>query len=262
MVRTTTVTTLATDDLPMVRRIGAGDVGAALRAGWEDFLANPTPVIFLSVIYPVIAVVGALSGSGRDLLPLVWPLVSGFALVGPLAALGIYEMSRRREQGLEVSWLNAFDILRSPSLGSILALGVVLLAIFVAWIGAARWIYAQTLGEQAPASAAQFARQLFTTDEGWRLVVLGNLAGALFALVVLALTVVSFPLLLDRPVSMATAMRTSIRALATNPGPMLLWGAIVGFLLLLGSLPFFVGLAIVLPVLGHATWHLFRRLVE
>ena len=246
---------------PTVNRITVADVRRALAQGWDDFMSSPTQLVFLVVIYPVIGFIAAYGASGGDLLPLVWPLVSGFALVGPVAALGIYELSRRREQGLPVSWLNAFDVLRSPALFAIIVLGVMLFAIFVAWVATARGIYNATFGAAPPASVADFAWRLFHTDEGWRLILIGNGVGLLFAAVVLALTVVSFPLLLDRQTDPGTAVRTSVRAVLANPVPMALWGLIVAVLLMLGSLPFFVGLAVALPVLGHATWHIYRRVV-
>ncbi len=246
---------------PTVNRITVADIWESLAKGWDDFLSNPTQLVFLTVIYPVIGFIAAYAAAGGDLLPLVWPLISGFALVGPVAALGIYELSRRREQGLPVSWLNAFDVLRSPALFAMILLGVVLFAIFVAWIATARGIYHATFGAMAPASIAGFVWDVFHTDAGWRLILIGNGVGLLFAAVVLALTVVSFPLLLDRQTDPGTAVRTSVRAVFTNPVPMALWGLVVAVLLLLGCLPFFVGLAVALPVLGHATWHLYRKVV-
>jgi uncharacterized membrane protein len=182
--------------------------------------------------------------------------------MGPVAALGIYELSRRREQGLEVSWMNAFDVLRSPSIGSIAALGALLGGIFVAWLFAANLVYQLTMGGiPAPLSISEFVQQVLGTPEGQNLILLGNAVGFLFALLVLTLTVVSFPILLDRNVGAGVAVRTSVRAVMANPGTMAIWGLIVATLLLLGCLPLFVGLAVVMPLLGHATWHLYRKIV-
>jgi uncharacterized membrane protein len=248
-------------DRPVVRSIGAGDVLDALREGWDDFLACPTQLLFLGILYPVIGVLAAFAASGRDLMPLLWPLVSGLALVGPVAAIGIYELSRRREQNLASSWLDALDVLKSPNLGSIVVVGILLLAVFVAWLFIAQAVYDGTLGRLAPANLTELVTQVFNTPEGWQLLVVGNTIGFFFALAVLMLTSISFPLLLDRPVGPGTALRTSIRASLVNPFPMALWGAIVAALLAIGSLPVFVGLAVVMPVLGHATWHLYRKTV-
>jgi uncharacterized membrane protein len=171
----------------------------------------------------------------------------------------LYELSRQREQGLNPSWQNAFDVLHSPSRGAIAALGFLLLVIFVLWVAVAQAIYIATFGYQPAASVPDFVRQVFNTPAGWKLIIIGNGIGFLFALVVLAISVVSFPLLLDRDVGAVEAVLTSLRAVAANPIPMAVWSLIVAGLLVIGSVPFFVGLAVVLPVLGHATWHLYRR---
>jgi uncharacterized membrane protein len=253
---------LAGQEAPAVRRIGLPDLRDALARGYADFMATPTQLVFLGIIYPLVGLVAARAAAGGDLLPLFYPLVAGLSLMGPVAALGIYELSRRREQGLEASWVNAFDVLRSPALGSIVALGLLLCAIFVAWLFAAQAVYQMTMGRlPAPGSVGEFAGQVLGTREGWNLILLGNAVGFLFAVLVLTLTVISFPMLLDRNVGVATAVRTSVQAVMANPAAMAAWGLIVAALLLLGCLPVFVGLAVVMPLLGHATWHLYRKVV-
>jgi uncharacterized membrane protein len=248
--------------MPTVRHIGISAVWRALALGWRDFQANPTQLIFLAIIYPIIGVIAAGAAAGREMMPIIWPLLSGFALVGPFAALGIYELSRRREAGQDPSWVDAFAVLRSPSISSILALGVMLLAIFVAWLFTARAIYDTTFAGMPPvASVGDFLHQVLQTSAGWRLAILGNLTGLIFAAVVLSLTVISFPLLLDRPVGAGVALRTSLQAVAANPVPMALWGLTVAAVLAVACIPAFVGLAVAVPVLGHATWHLYRSVV-
>jgi uncharacterized membrane protein len=247
--------------LPAIRRIGLSDLREVLAEGVEDFAASRTDVIFLCLIYPVAGLVLARLAFGYDMLPLLFPLISGFALVGPVAGVGLYEISRRREQNLSAAWGDAFSLARSPAFGSIVLLGVVLLAIYLLWLAVANVIYDLTLGPEPPISIAAFAHDVFATPRGWAMIVAGIGIGFLFALVVLATSVVSFPLLVDRDVDVDTAVRTSLRAVAANPGPMAVWGLIVAAGLAIGSIPALLGLIVAMPVLGHATWHLYRRVV-
>jgi uncharacterized membrane protein len=244
-----------------VRKIGLRDLREALERGAEDFWAKPSHVMFLPLIYPVAGLVLARAVVGYDVLPLLFPLAAGFALVGPFAAIGLYEISRRREQGLDTNWSHAFEVLQAPGFGSILELGGILLAVFLLWLGAAWLVYALTIGTEMPASLGDFVNDVFTTPQGWTMIIVGNAIGFLFALLVLTISVVSFPLILDRHVGAVAAMATSIAAVRANPVMMLLWGLIVSIGLVIGLLPLFVGLALVLPILGHATWNLYRWVV-
>lgn len=262
MARAWTDDRLAADEQEAgIRRIGMADLRMALRQGWDDFLAIPTQLVFLCVLYPVVGWIAARAFSGGELLPLLWPLVAGLSLVGPVAAVGLYEISRRREAGEEVSWLTAFAVLRHPNLPQIAMLGVMLMAIFVAWIAVAKWIWNMTLGNLPIASFGDMVHAAFTTPQGQTLLLLGNGAGFLFALAVLVLTVVSVPMLIDRRVGIGSAVNASVQACMCNPRPMAIWGLIVAVLLFLGCIPAFIGLAVVMPVLGHATWHLYKRVV-
>jgi uncharacterized membrane protein len=246
---------------PVVRRIGISDLTDALRLGWDDFKSVPSHAVFLCLIYPIVGFfIGGLM-LGYNLLPLFFPMSAGFALLGPIAALGIYELSRRREAGRDSHWSNAFDVLHSPSIGAIAAIAFLLMVLFLAWIAVAQWIYQSLFGVITPTSASHFLHDVFMTTQGWKLIFYGNLVGFVFAVAALAISVVSFPLLLERDVGAVVAITTSLRAIAINPVPMAVWGLIVAVLLLLGSLPFFAGLAVVVPVLGHATWHLYRRVI-
>jgi uncharacterized membrane protein len=247
---------------PAIRRIGIGDLKDALREGWTDFSAMPSHAIFLCIIYPVVGIVLAQLIFGFAMLPFLFPLAAGFALIGPVAALGLYELSRRREAGFDTQASHALDVLHSPSIGAIAALGLLLVAIFFVWIAVAHAIYVATFGYAMPDSAGQFVRNLFTTAAGWQLIIVGNLAGLAFAIVAMMLSAITFPLLLDREVGAATALSTSIRLVRKNPVTMAAWGVIVAALLLIGSIPLFIGLAVAIPVLGHATWHLYRKAVD
>jgi uncharacterized membrane protein len=246
---------------PVIRRIGLSDLRDALRLGWEDFKAVPTHAIILCVIYPVLGIVIARTVLGYSILPLLFPLAAGFTLLGPLAALPLYELSRRRENGEEATAWDALDVFRSPSFGSIQMLGVLLYALFATWIVTAQAIYVAAFGYGSAAGVPDFAHRVLTTPQGWWLIAVGCGVGFLFALVALCVSVVSFPLMLDRHASAGEAMVTSLRVVAANPTAMAAWGLIVAALLVVGSIPFFVGLAIVIPLLGHATWHLYRKVI-
>jgi len=247
---------------PVVRRIGPADLKDALKQGYDDFTAMPSHAVFLCIVYPVIGILLAGLTLGYALVPLLFPLAAGFALIGPFAAIGLYELSRRREAGGEVTATDAFEVMRSPSIGAILALGILLTILFLVWVATAHAIYVTFFGYAAPASIGQFAHDLFAASAGWKLIIVGNAVGFLFAVAALLISAVSFPLLLDREVGAAVAMLTSFRAVAKNPWTMALWGLIVAGLLALGTIPMFLGLPVVLPVLGHATWHLYRKVVE
>jgi len=246
---------------PIVQTISMADLRDALTSGLADFKAMPTHLVFLCFIYPIVILISARVYAGYEVLPLVFPLLAGYTLIGPLVAIGMYELSRRREQGLDISRAHAFDVFRFPSIRSIAILGIILLVIYFAWLVAAQAIYSLTFSGAVPESIAEFARQVFTTPAGWTLIVVGSGIGFLFAVVVFTLSVVSFPMLLDRDVGVMTAVETSIKVVVANPVTMAAWGVIVAGVLFLGSLPFFVGLAVALPVLGHATWHLYRKAV-
>jgi uncharacterized membrane protein len=247
---------------PVVRKIGIADLKDALAKGIDDFMAMPTHVIFLAVIYPVVGLFLAGITLGHNVIPLLYPLAAGFALIGPFAAIGLYELSRQRERGVEVTWKHAFGLLRYPSLDAIAAMGLVLMVVFLIWLATAELLYHSLFGYVAPESIGQFLSNLFTTPAGWTLIIVGNGIGFLFAVLALIVSVVSFPLLLDRDVGAIVAMHTSVRAVLRNPLMMAAWGLFVAVALAIGSLPLFVGLAVVLPVLAHSTWHLYRKLVE
>lgn len=248
------------DALP-VREIGVADIRDALRQGYSDFMAQPSHLLFIALIYPIAGILLARLTVSYNIFPLLFPLLAGFALLGPFAAIGLYEISRRRELGLDTSWKYALGVLKSPAVAQIATLGTLLMGIFIAWLLSAWIIYRWLMGDVPLTSAESFLTPLLTTVNGWTLIVLGNALGLLFAITVFSISVVSFPLMLDRHVDMATAVRTSIAAVGKNPRVMMYWGLTIAALLVLGSLPVLVGLVIVMPVLGHASWHLYRKVV-
>jgi uncharacterized membrane protein len=246
----------------VLRRIGPRECFDALREGFDDFRAMPTYPVFVGLFYAVAGIALVAMSSLTSALQLVFPLAAGFALIGPFVAVGLYEMSRRRDRGLTVRGRDAFAVLRSPALPSILALGLILLMIFAAWVFAAELIYVWLYGPNPPSAALPFLTDVLTTGRGWTLIVLGGLVGFCFAALTLCISVVSFPLMLDRDVGLVPALETSVRVARENPLAVALWGLIVAVALALGSLPLFLGLAVVMPVLGHATWRLYRKAIE
>ncbi|WP_374545984.1 DUF2189 domain-containing protein [Rhodoblastus sp.] len=244
-----------------VRPIAYADLGDALRKGWDDFLAFRDDVVFLCFFYPLAGLTLAYLLSSSGLLPLIFPVFAGFVLIGPFAAVWLYEMSRRREQGDAVSWADAARIFASSNAAAIFKLGLLLAAVFALWLATAMLVYDHTLGPKMPVSLAAFGHDILHSTAGWRLVGFGLGAGLIFALVVLAVGVVSFPLLLDRRVGVLTAIAASVRAMRASPGPILAWGVIVAASLAVAMAPLLIGLIIVFPVLGHATWHLYRKVV-
>lgn len=248
--------------VPVVRSITFADLRDAIAKGFDDFWAMPTHVVFLILIYPVAGLIIGRAMFNYELVPLLYPLAAGLAFAGPFLAIWLYELSRRRELGRDTSWKHAFDFIHSPSLPSILGLGLLMLALGAVWITVAGSIFVASFGYREPVSLAAFVKDVLTTPQGHNVIIVGNLVGLVFAVVALSLSVVSFPLLLDRNVGLPTALATSIRAVIKNPLIMAAWGLIVVVSLILGAIPFFMGLAIVLPVLGHTTWHLYRKIVE
>jgi len=245
-----------------VRKITSADLNAALREGWADFMEMRGDIIFLMILYPLIGIVAAVVAVGSPLLPLFLPIAAGVGLLGPVAAVGFYEMARRREMGLHSNWAHFLDVRKRPSFDEIAAVSGLLLAIFGLWLFAAEALYVALFGWNQPQSVGAFLRDVFTTEAGWAMIAIGAVIGAGFAAVVLAVSVVAMPMLVDCKVSAGDAVRTSIRATKENAGVMLRWGIIVAALLVAGSIPLFIGLAVVLPWLGYATWHLYTRLVD
>jgi uncharacterized membrane protein len=253
----------ATDTAPpQIRTLTTDDLKTALRKGFNDMGEFRSDVIFVCLLYPLMGIALVAIALQGDYIQLLFPVISGFALTGPVAAVGLYEMSRRREKGIPVNWLALLDVLRSPKFAAVIMLALFHAVIFIIWVMAADLIYALTLGpSDVPLSPVEFVTRVLTTPGGWAMIIIGVAVGFVFAVIVLACSVVSFPLLLDRDVGLPVAVMTSIRVARANPVPIAIWGAIVAGSLALGSIPALLGLVIVMPVLGHATWHLYRAAV-
>jgi len=245
---------------PVVRRVAATDIAEALVEGLRDFQALPLYGLCFGALYAAGGITIMLCLTAFGLVYLVYPLAAGFALIGPFVAIGLYEVSRRRERGEPVSFGAIWSTIRSRS--EIGWMAFVTLFVFVIWMYQVRLLIALLLGLHASFSSLQeFMTVVLTTNEGLLFLAIGNAVGAALSLILFSLTVVSFPLLLDREVDFVTAMVTSVRAVVMSPLPMIGWAAVIVMLLVVSALPYFLGLVVTLPVLGHATWHLYRRLV-
>ncbi|MDE3123117.1 MAG: DUF2189 domain-containing protein [Paracoccaceae bacterium] len=246
---------------PRLRHITPSDVWQALRRGVDDFAALRTEVAFLCLFYPVVGLAMCWVAFHESLLPMLFPMMSGFALLGPVAAVGLYQMSRKRERGGTATWADAFSVLAEPSFGAIFVLGLFNIATFVVWLLVADGLYGATMGPAVPASIPAFVHDLWTTQAGWALIALGIASGFVFAALVLVVSLVSFPMLLDRNVGLPVAVVTSVALARQSPAAVALWGAIVAGSLLVGAIPALLGLVVAVPILGHATWHLYRAAV-
>lgn len=237
------------------------DLRAAIRLGWQDFRAAPLYGLFFASVYVLGGwlIIYALTATGQ-----VWwtlPAAAGFPILGPFIACGLYEVSRRLEKQEPLSWRAVLGVIIRQKDRQIPSMAVVIVVFFLFWNFLAHMIFALFLGLQAMTNiTSSFA--VFATGNGLMMLTVGTIIGAIFAAVLFSLTVVSLPLLLDREVDFITAMITSVSVVLTNPLIMLVWGLIIASLIFTGMALWFVGLLVVLPVLGHATWHLYRRALE
>ena len=244
-----------------VRAITGADVDWALREGWADFKAKRGDLLLVPFLYPAVGFIASAFAFNANLIPLIFPLVAGLSILGPAVAAGFYELARRREAGEDGSWWHFLDPLKGRSRMPLAVLTIVLTGLFVGWLVAAWAIYTATLGMMGPPTPALFTSTMFASSQGWTMILIGNLVGAGFALVTLSVAVASFPMVVDKPVDALTAIMTSIAAVRKSPLTMIRWGITVALILAAGALPLFIGLAVALPVLGYATWHLYTRAV-
>lgn len=245
---------------PVVRNITASDIAEALAQGLRDFRAAPLWGLAFGAFYALGGLLIVLSATAFGAVYLAYPLAAGFALVGPFVAVGLYEVSRRLESGQAITVSGLWRCMTGrPEIGW---MAFVTLFIFIIWMYQVRLLIALLLGLNASfSSLKEFVSVLLTTSEGMLFLAIGNLVGGILSLVLFSLTVVSFPLLLDRDVDFVTAMITSVRAVVASPVAMIGWAAVIVVVLIASVVPSFLGLVITLPILGHTTWHLYRRIV-
>lgn len=241
-----------------IRALVPADLAASLRAGWQDLARAPAYGLFFSAVY----VAGgwllwwALTTTGQ-----VWwtiPVTLGFPLLGPFIAVGFYEISRRLEAGQPLDWPGVLGVILRQKDRQIPPLAAVIVVFFLFWNFLAHMIFALFMGLQVMTNIST-SYQAFLTPNGLAMIAMGSVVGAAFSALLFSMTVVALPMLLDREVDFVTAMLTSLGVVARNPGVMLGWGLLIAVLLFVAMLPAFLGLFLVLPLLGHASWHLYRR---
>ena len=244
-----------------VNKITTTDIWLSLHLGWGDFLQQPSHYFFAMILYPFMGFALYFWAAGENTIQLLFPMLTGFALLGPFVALFLYEVSRRLEKGFDTSWAEVFSVIKSPAIPAILTLGFMLLGLFCAWMVAANILYMLIYGSEYPVSIFEFFWEVISTQRGWILIVLGNGIGFCFAMVALSTTVVAFPLMLEHEVSALCGIKASVQAVKVNPVPLILWGGLICFGLFLGAIIVLVGLILVLPIFGHATWHIYRKVL-
>ena len=244
-----------------IRTIGLDQLLPALKEGFDDLRELRTDQITIAVLFPLAGLAVAGVVADRALLPFLFPAASGFALIGPLATLWYAALSRGRELWGEDAASHPLHLFFGPRGRSLRMLGGVAILLFLLWLAVAGIIYHVTLGTSSEEPRAFFLTRVLTTSAGWEMIVIGCGAGIVFALVAVAIGCVSFPLALDKPVTAIEAIRISMSAMAKNPLFMLGWGVVIVVGLVVGAIPGLLGLAVTLPILGHATWHVYRRIV-
>lgn len=247
--------------MPRVNAVSLGDLRGSLLRGLGDFARAPMFGLFFAAIFVVIGLMVVLSLTAWHMPWLIYPFAIGFPLIGPFAAVGLYQVSREFEQGRRPTWRGVFSVIWQQRRRELGWMAFVVLFVFWVWMYQVRLLMALMLGQLSFSSFEGFVSATLTTNEGLVFLFVGHLVGGALALLLFSITVVSMPLLLERDIDVVTAMITSIKAVATSPVVMLGWGLVVTAAVVAGCLPFFLGLLIVLPVLGHTTWHIYRKAV-
>ena len=248
------------DDIPIPDIVGMDAIPAALRAGWRDFRRAPAFGLFFAAFYVagglVLAAVAMASGQEWWLMP----FVVGFPLIAPFAAVGLYEVSRRIEADEPLDWKQVLSVVVAQKDRQVPSMAMVVLLMFMFWVFVAHTTFALFMGVSSLTNVSSSPEILFQ-GRGLMMLLVGTLIGAGFASVLFSITVVGLPLILDREVDLISAIIASFQAVAANPGVMLVWAGVIAGMLFIGILPMFLGLFIVLPVLGHASWHMYRQVM-
>ena len=247
--------------LPRTRDLQISDILDCLRLGWRDFRRAPAIGIAVSALFSIVGIIifAQLFVWGERYW--VIPIAAGFPLIGPFAAVGIYEVSRRLEAGQSADWATTIQAIKTEKSRQIPLIAAMAAFFYLVWVYLAHLIFALTFG-LAPITNVMSSPEFLLSTNGIIMLVLGTIVGGGLAVILFSITVISVPMLMHREIDMVTAMIVSVRSVLQNPRPMLLWGLIVGVLTALAIVPLFLGMLIVFPVLGHATWHLYRRAVE
>ena len=254
--------TPAASTMPKVNALTAADLRACLAQGISDFARAPLYGLFFGAVFTIIGMVIVLALTSWGTPWMIYPFAIGFPLVGPFAAAGLYEVSRRLENGSPLGWSQVLSAVWAQRRRELSWMAFVMLFVFWMWMYQVRLLLALILGRMSFSTLEKFLTVVFTTEQGWTFLAVGHLVGGALSLVLFSITVISIPLLMDREVDIITAMITSVKAVLASPLPMLLWGVAVTLAVLIACAPFFLGLLVVLPVLGHATWHIYRRAVQ
>ena len=247
--------------MPRVNALTTADIRAALMEGLSDFARAPLFGLFFGGIFAVAGILIVLALTVWDKSWMIYPVAIGFPLVGPFAAVGLYEVSRRLEAGRPLIWSEVLSVVWAQRLRELSWMAFVMLFVFWIWMYQVRLLVAILLGRMSFSTLEKFLTLVLSTGQGWLFLAVGHVVGAALALILFSITVISIPLLMEREVDFITAMITSVRTVVASPVAMLSWGLVVTLCVILACLPFFLGLLVILPVLGHATWHLYRRAV-
>ncbi|WP_425358800.1 DUF2189 domain-containing protein [Aquibium carbonis] len=247
--------------MPRVNALTVADLRECLMLGLSDFARAPLYGLFFGGVFAAAGIAIVLGLTAWDMPWMIYPFAIGFPLIGPFAAAGLYEVSRRLEIGRPLDRAQVLSVIWAQRRREISWMAFVMLFVFWMWMYQIRLLIALFLGRMSFSTLEKFATIVFTTQQGWIFLAVGHVVGAALSLILFSITVVSIPLLMERQIDFVTAMITSVKAVIASPGPMLGWGVFVTIAMLVACAPFFLGLLIVLPVLGHATWHIYRRAV-